>query len=306
MSAIAVPGGSGHLGRTIVEVLQDTTEHTVFVLGRKAPEEESKKASFLVVDYGDVAGTAKLLASNNIGTIVSTMSIVNKEAGDAQINLVNAAVASGTVKRFVASDWGVEHTPEAPMYPFRHASIDALKKTKLEWTYVINGYFLDYFGMPHIKSYLTPMAFAIDIANKTAGIPGTGNDVVPLTYSFDVAKFVAKLLELPRWDETTYCYGDRLTLNEILALAEKVRGTKFTVTYDPPEKLAKGEITELPAHIQTYPFFPKQALQGFLALFGRYIIAGQVALPLEKTLNAKFPDVQTAKAADIVGAWAGH
>lgn len=116
------------------------------------------------------------------------------------------------------------------MYPLRHAAIEALEKTSLQYTTVINGYFLDFYGRPHVKSYLPPLAFAIDVENKVAGIPGTGDDIVAVTYTFDVARFVVKLLSMDKWEPTTYLYGDRLTLNELLALAEEARGEKFTVT----------------------------------------------------------------------------
>lgn len=69
-----------------------------------------------------------------------------------------------------------------------------------------------------------PMTFVVDIANKVAAIPGTGNDIVSFTYTFDVAKFVVKLLDLPKWEETTYVYGDKATLNELVKIAEEARG----------------------------------------------------------------------------------
>lgn len=68
---------------------------------------------------------------------------------------------------------------------------------------------------------------AIDIKHRVAGIPGTGNEHIAFSYSFDVARFISeKLLPLPRdqWEPTTIVVGDRLTWNEFLALAEDVRG----------------------------------------------------------------------------------
>lgn len=45
------------------------------------------------------------------------------------------------------------------------------------------------------------------------------------TYTYDVAKFVAEVLTLPKWDEITTIVGDRVTLNEFVQLAEEARGT---------------------------------------------------------------------------------
>ncbi|KAL1887494.1 hypothetical protein Sste5346_010193 [Sporothrix stenoceras] len=307
MSNIAVAGGLGHMGRTIVEVLRESlTDTTVFALGRKAPEDEAQKESFLTVDYSDVAVTAKTLADNKVGTVICAISVQDQTTCAAQLSLIEAAVQAGIVTHFIASDWGFEHSKDSFMYPLRHAAIEALEKTTLQYTTVINGYFLDYYGRPHVKSYLPPLAFAIDVENKIAGIPGTGDDIIAVTYTFDVARFVVKLLSLEKWDATTYLYGDRLTLNQLLALAEEARGEKFTVTYDSPDNLEKNQVTELPMQTALYKFVPKARLQAVMAMFGRWAVAGQLDVPVEKSLNAKFPELKTSTAADIIGKWKGH
>lgn len=114
MSNIAVAGGLGHMGRTIVEVLREElpSETTVFSLGRKAPEDDERKKDFLAVDYTDVAGTAKLLADNKVGTVICAIGVQDPVTSAAQVSLVEASVQAGTVTRFIASDWGFEHTKE--------------------------------------------------------------------------------------------------------------------------------------------------------------------------------------------------
>jgi hypothetical protein len=96
----------------------------------------------------------------------------------------------------------------------------------LEWTRFAVGFFLDYFGMPYIKTHLSSLTFVVDMANKAVAIPGTGNDPVAFTYSIDVAKFVAVALELPTWEETTFCYGEKMTWNSFVQVAEEVRGRR--------------------------------------------------------------------------------
>lgn len=113
MSNIAVAGGLGHMGRTIVEVLRESLKDTtVYALGRKAPEDDARKESFLAVDYADVAGTSKILADNKVGTVICAISIQDPKTSAAQLSLVEAAVQAGTVTQFIASDWGFEHSPE--------------------------------------------------------------------------------------------------------------------------------------------------------------------------------------------------
>jgi hypothetical protein len=107
---------------------------------------------------------------------------------------------------------------------FKHQALEELKKTSLEYTIVYNGYFLDYFGMPHIKSYLHNTTLVVDIQSQTAAIPGSGNVSVVFTYTFDVAKFVGALLSLEKWPLESYIIGDKVTWNQFLQLAEEATG----------------------------------------------------------------------------------
>ncbi|SCO86007.1 uncharacterized protein FRV6_10134 [Fusarium oxysporum] len=306
MPTVAVAGGSGHVGRTMVEVLGASKDHEVLVLGRSVPEKNKMDQAFVVVDYVDIEATAALLKTRGVHTIISAIVIIDPSSSSSQVNLVRAAALSGTVRRFITSEWSVPHSEDSALYVFREAAVEALRETNLQWTRIVNGYFLDYYGLPYLKSYLTPFTFAVDIANKAAAIPGTGNDIVYFTYTFDVAKFVVALLGLSDWDETTYCYGDKATWNEILQLAEESRGSKFTVSYDALEKLQKGEVTELPSHRESYGYFPKPALRGFLSLLGRYVVEGRFDIPADKALNAKFTEIQTLKVKETIELWRGH
>lgn len=78
--------------------------------------------------------------------------------------------------------------------------------------------------MPYIKTHLTPMCPVIDMANAFAAIPGSGDVPVAFSYSLDVGKVVAKLLDLSEWEKTTLIVGDKLTWNEFLKLAQDAKG----------------------------------------------------------------------------------
>lgn len=110
----------------------------------------------------------------------------------------------------------------------KKTALEALKKTSLEWTAVYNGFFLDYFGTPRIKSYMDDVAFFVDLANNFASIPGSGNVPVVFTHTSDVARFIAEFLEHPNWRSESYIIGDRVTFNEIVRMAEDVKG-QFTM-----------------------------------------------------------------------------
>lgn len=61
----------------------------------------------LIVDYCDIDGTAKLLVSKKVHTIISTIQVLDSASSTAQINLIRAAAMCEPTERFIASDWSV-------------------------------------------------------------------------------------------------------------------------------------------------------------------------------------------------------
>lgn len=176
----------------------------------------------------------------------------------------------------------------------------ALEATSLEYTSVLNGYFFDYYVVPKVKSYMPPVALAVDIQSDFAAIPGSGDVPVVFTHSFDVARFVAALIDQPKWDKESYIIGNKLTWNEFVKLVEEVKGTKFEVVYDSLEKLKTGKITELPSHPYLYPFFPKEMLQGMFAAFGIMFEKGEFDMRPARSLNDQFPDIKARSVKELL------
>ena len=107
----------------------------------------------------------------------------------------------------------------------REPSIAAVRKTGLEWTQFYVGLFLDYYGMPHIPTYLTPLVVFVDMAHKTAALPGnTGDETVSFTYTQDLARFVVAAMGLKHWEEALHCYSENTSLSRLVQLAEEARG----------------------------------------------------------------------------------
>ena len=79
--------------------------------------------------------------------------------------------------------------------------------------------------MPHVETYLSPLVFAVDIANKMAAIPGaTGDETISFTYTKDLAKFVVVAVDLPKWDQALHCFSDNASWNEVVQIAEEMIG----------------------------------------------------------------------------------
>ncbi|KAI0152769.1 hypothetical protein GGR57DRAFT_503281 [Xylariaceae sp. FL1272] len=143
-----------------------------------------------------------------------------------------------------------------PVITVDYANVEALKNTlevnKSETVIsaiMVLPVFLDCWGIPVVNSHFPSASMVIDIVNDVAAIPGDGNQPIVFTHSVEVAKFVVAMLDAKEWDPISYTVGDKITWNEFLQLAEEVKGTKFSTTYDSIEKLKQGETTEFPVHV---------------------------------------------------------
>lgn len=99
-----------------------------------------------------------------------------------------------------------------------------LEESDLQWTVFHNGCFLGCWAIPHIKSYLRPSPFGLDIEHREAAIPGDGNSRFTVTYLHDVARCLVTSLDLDEWPEVSRIACDTLTWTEFLQLAEEITG----------------------------------------------------------------------------------
>ncbi|KAF5570881.1 isoflavone reductase like P3 [Fusarium pseudocircinatum] len=303
MPVVAIAGGTGSVGRFIVEETIADGNFEVIILGRKVNPSLEKElgARILVIDYSDPNSISTLLEENHVDVVIAALS--GHTPPEQELGLIQAAAKSKVTRRYIPSVWGIKYRPEDSWF-FNAAAklslLDALDKTDLEWTAVANGFFLDYWGAPNLKTYLDPLAIALDIPARKAAIPGNPDQPAVFTYTKDVARFTAKLLTLEKWDPVSYIIGDRLTWKEFVKLAEEVTGDKFEITYDSVKLLKSGKVTELPGHIPVYPFFPKEALQPMLAELGVLSDQGGFDFQPEKTLNSLFPEIKVTTARDAL------
>ncbi|KAL8812391.1 MAG: hypothetical protein Q9200_001078 [Gallowayella weberi] len=318
MVRVAIAGGTGGLGRTLVEEFMQGNEHEVFILSRKStlPFEVSKNVHLLTPTYDNLDSLVELLKANEIHTLMSTLSPPTPEVHQIELNLIRAASQSGTVKRFVPSEWGVDFSHDDEHLPLpvpwkalkREARAELQKHPILEYTLFHPGFFMDYFGMPHVPSHMLADVPFVDIPAAKAALPGNGDEnKVALTYTKDVARFVRKAVESEDpWPEKSVIVGDSVTLNEVLHTAEKARGVKFDVVHDSLEDLRAGKITEIPAYIPIYEVIPKEWLLEMMAAFGVAMVTGVFDLGDDDTLNEKFTDVKPIKMAEFIKKyWAG-
>ncbi|PLB48916.1 NAD(P)-binding protein [Aspergillus steynii IBT 23096] len=312
MVNVAIAGGTGGVGKTIVEVMQ-ASPHQAFILSRQltSPKQSSTSPdNTIAVDYNSIEEVASRLEKHNIHTVISAFAVEGDSLAVSQRNLIQAADRSKTTKRFIPSGYAIPYPAAAvevlPPLKDHFLALDELRESGLEWTLFNNGIFLDYFGPSTMKSNLKPNVFVIDVANKVAAIPGDGNSPVTFTYTYDLARFIVAALDLEKWEEESRVVGDELTWNQFVALAEACRGSKFDVYYDDVEKLKRFEITELPGHQALYEHFPKKPFQWFMSIFELFTTDGSSHVQRAGSLNHQFPHIKVLSVKEMFDLYWGQ
>ncbi|KAK5788568.1 hypothetical protein VI817_009526 [Penicillium citrinum] len=255
-----------------------------------------------LVDYDDISAMTKQLEQHNVHTVISAIGLISEETSRSQLNLIEAADKSKSTARFIPSEFSFIQTEDLlavdPSIKFWLNAVELLKASSLIYTRVIPGFFMDYWGMPHVKTNLQPYSFGVDISSRKAAIPGDGNDVICMTYTYDMAQYIIKALDLDEWPEFSIVVGDQVTYNQILGMAEEILGEKFDVTYDSIEQIEKGNVTnpQMPSDLG----YSEEELTELTALVSRLVVNGVFELPEENRLNELFPEVKPITMKDFL------
>ncbi|KAF8997889.1 hypothetical protein BDQ17DRAFT_1248072 [Cyathus striatus] len=242
---VAVAGVTSGLGNAIASALVNNPSVTVTLLTRALPSSSVPEVLKPLVKQGailrpvDYASLEALIdALKGVHTIVSTL--FTPQDTTPIDNLLKAAKAAG-VKRFAPSEFAI--AKEGNSVRQIHAKVahwEAVKASGLEYTAFRNGMFMDYLAAG--SSYTGPFRMfplVVNVKERKAEIPGTGDDKVTFTTLTDIGKFVSAAVTLEKWSEEMGMSGETLTYNEIVRKAEEVLGEKITVTYIGVDDLKK-------------------------------------------------------------------
>ncbi|OJJ31616.1 hypothetical protein ASPWEDRAFT_72512 [Aspergillus wentii DTO 134E9] len=306
--AIAV-AGTGGVGRTILETLvQDPKyQNQIIVLTRTVKSDSLlDQVQQLQIDYDDISSVSAQLEQHGVHTTISAIGIVSEETSQSQLNLIQAADKSTVTRRFIPSEYSFIQTedllPIDSSIKFWLDAAAALKKSSLQYTRVVPGFFMDYWGMPNVRTNIDPLTFGINIAKGQAAIPGDGNDVISMTYTYDMAKVLVRALDLEEWPEFSVIVGQDVTYNQLLRWAEEIRGKKFQVVYDSADKINQNQVTVPP--MPDGIGYSEEEIQEMTALVSRLTVAGAFKLPVENRLNARFPGINLVSVKEfLTNAW---
>jgi nucleoside-diphosphate-sugar epimerase len=296
MRTVAIAGGLGQLGRCLVDGLAEFGSDRIYVLSRSSPPATTLPpgVTVLQVDYNNVASMSQVLEAHSIDTVICALGVLFASASQAQLNLIQAAEASSTTERFILSSFESMHTKEQvatnPLAAHVFDAIAAVEKTKLEYTRIVNGWFLDYYGMPHWPTHLHPWNSIVNVAEKWAVIPSDGSGEATFITTRDLAKFISGLLHLSDWDDVTCIAGDTISFNALLELAQEVRGCKFEVAHDSLESLKSGKISFSDRFPPTGISDPVEH-ERFLATLHYEAGTGKFKVPSMQRLNERLPEI---------------
>lgn len=187
------------------------------------------------MDYTNRADLEFKLAG--VDTVISTVS------GNAQLALIDAAAAAH-VRRFVPSEFGGPPSlrpPDDLLDNGRHSAILRLRQLEslgTRFTIFTCGVLYERFapgGMAAsqigLRSHIGHEGdYLMDFRRRRARIPCLNSAGHPaticMTSARDVARFVVAALDLPSWPREFRLRGERMSVRDIVAIAEEIQGIR--------------------------------------------------------------------------------
>ncbi|KAI0540450.1 hypothetical protein GGR58DRAFT_130197 [Xylaria digitata] len=292
MVVVAVAGGTGGVGRTVLDAIATSGEHQAIVLSRTvAGATATRNSKHFAVDYRDIEQIKHVLQENNVGVVVSGLLLADEGVAQSQINLIKAAAQSGTVTKFIPSEYYIDfHTPIPGTNLYTNFQLEAeaelSRHPQLTWTLIRAGIFLDHLTMPYNPktTYINPFWVFIDIDYEQCLFPNDGSQPLILTHSTDLAAYIEHLIGLPAEDWPRECLvaSNKLQVKDLISLAKKVTGA-----------IHEGHITTLPSN---QAVFNDPARSELFREVERQVMLSMLShahdLP-GKNLAEIFPDVET-------------
>ncbi|CAM1511836.1 Fc.00g093490.m01.CDS01 [Cosmosporella sp. VM-42] len=315
MVKIAIAGGSGNVAQEIIDVLAATKKHEILLLSRKdIPDVETPYGvTWVKANYTDPAELAKTL--HDVHTVLSFIDTFSDEGGVSQKSLIDAAVLAG-VKRFAPSEWSSASVQYLSWYnnkPVVRQYLENLNKDKkvLEYCLFQPGFFVNYFTYPYESTkHISPLELPIDFNNRRAIILDD-NDVGKLTLTtvHDLASVVARAVEYEgEWPVVGGIKGSELTMGQLIAIGEKIRGGSFAIERLKAEDLKAGQLKASWIPKAARRDFPAEQLEAISTMIVSGVLMGisAGALQVSDEWNQLLPEYKLTQAEEFLAkAWKG-
>jgi len=247
-NVVLVVGASGNLGSKFAKELLKLKRSEVRVLVRSQNASTGEKQELIQelkqlgaqVVEGDVNSVDSLKkALTGVDAVISAVS--GETLGQGQLNLLEAVKQTGTIKRFIPSEFGVDldRVGKGKFFVLdtKIAFGEKVAQTGIPYTIVSTSIFLTYLISPFM---------GIDVANAQVQVPGgVGDFKISTTHPDDIAAITARLLYDTRARNAhIQIASDTLTWNELISHLESAYGKKFERKAVSEEQLRQGIKTD--------------------------------------------------------------
>ena len=275
-TTVAVAGATGTLGKPISQALVNKG-FKVKIFTRDVADAKKKldvKAEYVVVDYKNKSNLVAALQGVEV-----VISAVGGAALGEQILLIEAAKEAG-VKRFYPGEFGGDpaNGGKSVLFDVKRDIFEVLKKSGLEWTFIINGLFLEYLYSPFL---------GVDVANNKITFVGTKDTKLSYTALKDIGAFTAESINNPiSKNAVIKVVGETISYGQIAETIEKSTGKKWDVKYTP----VSDTEAKIAANPNPWATIPEQLLTAF----------GKGQGEVKNPQNKEFPAVKVQTLADFL------
>lgn len=268
------------------------------------------------------------------GTHTLLSFVIEQEDPTAPVHkrLIDAAIKAG-VKRFAPSEWSSYVTKEVVLpsgklidcrSKFDHLDWYAYKNTTraylaeinknqkvLEYTLFHPGLFLNYLTYPHLSmTHVSKLQVPFDFsARRFLMIEGGESARITLTAIHDLVNVVTRAVDYTgEWPVTGGICGTNVSIKDLHALAEKIRGGSVDVTLLREEDLEAGKWTAPWCPRADHPSIPKDQVEAISAWMSGKILLAMTAgsFEVEGVWNRLLPDYEFTGAEEFLSkAWEG-
>lgn len=310
---IAIAGGSGNVALEVIDALVATKKHEILLLSRKnVPAVDARPGvTWVKTSYQDPKELMEIL--QGVHTVLSFIVTQSDPSNVSQKNLINAAIEAG-VKRFAPSEWATSSFEHLTWYAGKAEIREYLKelnkdKKVLEYSLFLPGLFTNYFTYPYESAmHFRPFQTQIDFNKRRAlTLDGGDDDRITLTTAQDLANVVARAVEYEgEWPVVGGIKGTELSVGQLLALGEKVRGEPFHIERLKADDLKVGlaKCSWLPT--VDHPGIPREQAEALAPVLLAGMLLGTSAGVLKVTdeWNRLLPDYQFTQAEEfLTEAW---
>ncbi|KAL5476930.1 hypothetical protein ACEPAI_3116 [Sanghuangporus weigelae] len=237
--SVLIIGATGRTGSSIVDGLLENDNFVIIAGTRPSsaskPQIETLKSRGVEIRIiGLENWTVDQIAESLKGadTVISTTFYAEVPR---QKLLADACKKAG-VKRFVPDDWGTACVRGVrQLYDQKLAIRNHAKEIEINYTFIDVGWWMQ----------ITPPFIDIKSASPVrkkamASRIGSGNVKCAVTDNRDIGKFVARIISDDRTlNQYVFCWTQEVTLNETIALAERVSGSKIDIENVSADEMAK-------------------------------------------------------------------